>query len=211
MTNPEIWKYDGWYCWGINEVTRWKNVLDDVLSRAYQKVKVFGLAIDVGANIGIASYLLSRNFGYVYAFEPDEKNRECYKKNAELHGFSHNVHLFPYACGEVNERIGLTGKAGISRHYIKGDDVTSVRLDDIFPAENPKIDLLKVDAEGMDYLVLKGAVGIIKRDRPVVIFEFKDGDGRHDRWNSLTDSEDLLKSLGAKLEWKNKVDQIWYF
>lgn len=211
MTDQEIREYDGWHAWGINEVRRWRHIFEDVFNRTLPRIKDFGVAVDVGANIGISSYFLAQRFFYVYAFEPDPKNIECYTKNAELHGFKNKTHLFPYACGEINERMGLGGKAGICRHYAPGDDISVVKLDDIFSHTKPKIGLLKVDAEGMDYLVLKGAKNLLVRDRPVVIFEFKDGDARHERWNKTTDSEEFLRSLGAKFEWKNKVDQIWYF
>ena len=106
MIDPEIRNYDGWYAWGINEVRRWRHIFEDVVNRAYPRVNDFGTAVDVGANIGITSYFLAMKFGYIYAFEPDPKNIECYNRNAKLHSFSAQSHLFPYACGEINEHIG---------------------------------------------------------------------------------------------------------
>jgi len=43
-------------------------------------------------------------------------------------------------------------------------------LDELVPA-NQKIDLLKIDVEGGEFGVLKGAVNMLKRDKPVVVFE----------------------------------------
>ena len=203
-----IRSHEGWYCWGQSEPREWRHRFNALYNIAIPKVKYFDVAVDVGSNIGISVYFLAQSFGYVYAFEPDKQNIESFKKNSVDHGFAANTHLFEYACGEVNERMSLTGNSGINRHYAPGEDVSVVKLDDVIKM---KIGLLKVDAEGMDFLVLKGAKNLILNSKPVVIFEYKDGDKRHERWNSLTDSEDFMKSLGAKLEHKGKVDQIWYF
>jgi len=44
------------------------------------------------------------------------------------------------------------------------------RLDDIIP-EAEKIDLIKIDVEGGEFNVLKGAVKLIQKNKPYIIFE----------------------------------------
>ncbi len=50
-------------------------------------------------------------------------------------------------------------------------EVKTDRLENVIP-ENLKIDFIKIDVEGAEYLVLSGARGVIKRNSPVVIFEY---------------------------------------
>ena len=50
-------------------------------------------------------------------------------------------------------------------------EVITDKLDNIIP-ENLKIDFIKIDVEGGEFLVLEGAVNTLKKNKPVVIFEF---------------------------------------
>lgn len=59
--------------------------------------------------------------------------------------------------------------------------VETARLDDIMPADLC-IDLVKIDVEGAEFRVMKGAVNSLKRWKPVVIFEF--GLGAADYYDS---------------------------
>ncbi|MEI6433415.1 MAG: FkbM family methyltransferase [Bacteroidota bacterium] len=59
--------------------------------------------------------------------------------------------------------------------------VETERFDDVIPADL-RIDLLKIDVEGAEFRVMKGAVNTLKRWKPIVIFEF--GLGAADFYNS---------------------------
>lgn len=64
----------------------------------------------------------------------------------------------------------------LKRHYDHPNEkdtqitVRTERLDDLIPADMP-IDLIKIDVEGGELLVLRGAAGTLRRCKPVVIFE----------------------------------------
>ena len=62
--------------------------------------------------------------------------------------------------------------------------VKTEKMDTVIPL-NTKVDLIKIDVEGGELLVLEGAVEIIKRDKPVVIFEH--GIGASDYYGSSPD------------------------
>lgn len=69
------------------------------------------------------------------------------------------------------------GYSGLRRRlYDRADpristlDVTTARLDDVIPADQP-IAFIKIDIEGGEYHALKGAMGLIQRWRPVIVFE----------------------------------------
>ena len=62
--------------------------------------------------------------------------------------------------------------------------VKTEKMDTVIPL-NTKVDLIKIDVEGGELLVLEGAVEILKRDKPVVIFEH--GIGASDYYGSSPD------------------------
>lgn len=64
---------------------------------------------------------------------------------------------------------------------IKEIDVDTNLLDNVVP-EDMKVDFIKVDVEGAEYLVLKGAKNILKQSFPVIVFEF--GLGASDYYNT---------------------------
>lgn len=62
--------------------------------------------------------------------------------------------------------------------------VETNRLDDLIPKEMP-IQLIKIDVEGAEFLVLKGAQKIIQRCQPIVVFEH--GLGASDHYDTTPD------------------------
>lgn len=135
--------------------------------RANQK----SVAIDVGANIG-AFTLLIADMGYtVHAFEPIPETFCRLKKNLKFNGRLANAHLNCLAIGEqqalvqftIQENSPATNRMASpgepSRgHHAYTQTVAAVSLDR-YCAENGVEDIafLKVDVEGMEPYVLKGA------------------------------------------------------
>lgn len=69
------------------------------------------------------------------------------------------------------------GYSGLKRRPYDHDDVEIIqitvkteKLDNLIP-ENIKIDLIKVDIEGGEFLAFQGATRILKQDQPLIIFE----------------------------------------
>ena len=56
--------------------------------------------------------------------------------------------------------------------------VDVVRLDDVIP-ENQSIKLIKLDLEGGEYHAMKGAVNLIRRCKPIIIFEAGEPSSSH--------------------------------
>jgi len=116
--------------------------------------------------------------GTHFAFEPIPYLFQNLKK-----AFGESVNLYPYALaerqGETTFRHVKNAPAysGIlQRKYdIPNPDIEEIQvemktLDEIIP-ENIHIDLIKIDVEGGEFGVLKGAERILLRDHPVIIFE----------------------------------------
>lgn len=138
--------------------------------------------VDVGASIGYFSVLAGRivgDGGRVVACEPGPQNQNALLLNLLTNDLS-NVEVFPVALGDRNEiavyqRLGHNGALdtdSASEQTIMTRDLVKVtRMDDLL-AGSEHIDVMKIDVEGAEGKVLRGAEGILRRFHPVLIFEF---------------------------------------
>jgi len=131
----------------------------------------FNNCLDVGAHVGFWLKDLQKTFKMVYAFEPISDVRECLKKNVE----KDNYLLFDFGLGDKNEKVMVnyipeeTGNTYVSDQGNREIEIR--RLDEI---KLPKIDYIKIDAEGYEIKVLQGAEGLITRDEPYIHVEVKE-------------------------------------
>ncbi len=143
------------------------------------------VVLDVGSNIGTWSYHLVDYFNYVHCFEPIEVNQDCWVRN--LDGYNNTV-LYDVALGDENEQVKmLVPNVCTAWSYIAGsknnhtdkpqeahkdatviEDVT-VECMDNYNFEN--IDFIKIDVEGYELNVLKGAKETILRNKPYILLE----------------------------------------
>jgi FkbM family methyltransferase len=142
--------------------------------------------IDIGANIGYYSILASRLVGpekRVFSFEPQQSMVAKLRRNIELNRL-HNVEVFPFALadtpGTVTFHVPPKGLESLGSMHTSGRfevaktvEVKARRLDDVmYDLKNPKIGLVKMDAEGAELLILRGATRLLSSpDRPVLVFE----------------------------------------
>lgn len=136
--------------------------------------------IDIGCHKGeILELMLSyAPQGSHYAFEPLPHLYQNLKTN-----FEEKVTLYPYALANENGKStfqfvkNAPAYSGIKkRQYavenpdIEEIDVDLKKLDEVV---NPttKIDLIKIDVEGAEFGVLKGAEQLLKQQKPIVVFE----------------------------------------
>ena len=107
-----------------------------------------------------------------HAFEPDQDNFSLLKKMvAELPEYlSSRITLYASAVGDMPGSVGMIqGGPGteLSEGCDSGMRAQIVRLDDVLA--NEKIGAIKMDLEGYEPLALKGARGIIEKQRPVLL------------------------------------------
>jgi FkbM family methyltransferase len=137
------------------------------LEAALAHVTQFRLAVDAGAHVGKWSRAMAERFEQVMAFEPMDENR---RKWLSKGGARANISLIGMALGDRAGLVRMDGE-GHSQHYAVADPagaVTMVTLDE-YGLET--LDFLKVDCEGADTLVLRGAAQTLLRCRPVVMVE----------------------------------------
>ena len=147
------------------------------LEAALAFVPQWRVAVDVGAHAGLWSYWLARNFEHLHAFEPSDKHRECWIQN--MLEFS-NTTLHAYALGDKAGRVSLvTGPSSSGDTHVVVDDKAEIHMVTLDSLELTNVDFIKVDVEGFEYQVLKGAVETLKREKPVVIVEQKGHEHRY--------------------------------
>lgn len=161
------------------------------LDAAMKYCKGRDVAVDVGGHCGLWSKELAKLFDLVVAFEPLEEHRRCFEMNVKG-----NFFLYPFALGEVKETVLMrtkphsTGDARISKEGTV--EVEVKRLDDLW---NGGCDFLKIDTEGYEEFVLRGAENLLKH-KPVVIVEQKPKKAQ-EYGLAETGAVEFLKSIGA--------------
>ena len=125
--------------------------------------------IDCGACDGSTSLSFAKMGSKVYGFEMDKKNFEIAKKIADENDFTvENLglgsfnHTVRYAHNDVN--------IGGSKLDNAGNETATVVTLDSYIAEHEinKVDFIKMDVEGAELDVLKGAVATVSRFKPAL-------------------------------------------
>ncbi len=141
------------------------------------------LVVDVGANTGFYSLLAARCGRRVLAFEPVPGVREILNRNVKANRLEKLIKVSPLA---VSDRIGkgtlympdpshglIETSSSLNvefKPHASTIEVDLTTLDASLPARR-KIGIVKVDAEGHEGAVLRGAEWVIRRDRPILFVE----------------------------------------
>ena len=154
------------------------------------------VVLDIGANIGIVTLALARAAGpggLVHAFEAQRVIFHMLAGNVALNSME-NVHCHFMAVGAKagSARIprldyrkhASFGSLELNREQqsdlgqqAKGGEFDEVRMDSIDAMNLPRVDMIKIDVEGMEADVLAGAERTIRTHRPLMYVEhLKSGD-----------------------------------
>jgi FkbM family methyltransferase len=163
-----------------------------------KEYKQFENVIDIGTNIGNHLLYWCSELGAqnVVCFEPNDFNRSVLLKNIELNHLEPIVTVHSCALGAetgkgVQSNFTL-GNMGMNRVDKVSDATTAStteikRLDDFSIS---KVNFIKIDVEGFEAEVLKGASATIIKNKPVVMIEVFD--------SSRTQVEALMQQYGYK-------------
>ncbi|KKS84813.1 MAG: hypothetical protein UV60_C0014G0010 [Parcubacteria group bacterium GW2011_GWA2_43_11] len=143
--------------------------------------------MDIGANVGlVTSYVLEKvPNSYIYAFEPGPVQANLLQKTIEANHLDKNVEL---------HKIALAEKAGTQTFYThltrdqakdglldtgRGEktvqiEVQTSTIDEWWKnAGKPHIDVVKIDTEGAELFVLRGASEFLKEVKPIIYLEIE--------------------------------------
>lgn len=128
---------------------------------------------DIGANAGFYTLLFAElvgSNGHVYSFEPAPLNVQHLARHVEMNACS-NVGIFPCAVGDVDGEVSFD--LGPDAHMGKIDENGQLRVScrkiATLLSENQLLppDVIKIDVEGAEADVLRGAEGLLDR-RPII-------------------------------------------
>jgi len=137
---------------------------------------------DVGANIGGYSIFAASYGAEVYAFEPVPSTFELLKRNIKANpGFAEKIHPIMKVISDSVGMVTFTTDSDTTNKVVSEGSITikdskvekipSVTLDDIVN----KVNILKIDVEGHEKSVLKGAERILSsKDLRLIILEDPD-------------------------------------
>jgi FkbM family methyltransferase len=130
------------------------------------------ICVDVGGNIGYFSLLFAKLAfsGKTYAFEPIAENGQMIKLSADINQIT-NIIVNENAVGNKNEPVSFSVSEDSAFSSMNSTDrvaeeqnivVQMIRIDDFVRSSLiARIDILKIDVEGAEELVLKGAFNVL--------------------------------------------------
>jgi FkbM family methyltransferase len=158
-------------------------------------------AYDLGAHMGYFTLLLSKLVGHdgrVFAFEPDPHNLRALRSNLE--GNRHPVTVTPAAVADASGEVtfasfGFSSVSHIADSRTPSDavriTVPAITLDDfVYRDGNPTPNFIKIDVEGAEARVIRGAERVLREASPVVVVE-----ARRSHWVEV---EGSMRDLGYR-------------
>lgn len=142
------------------------------------------LFVDVGANIGSYTVLASKVVGAKsISFEPVPETFEHLQRNVVANGITETVELHRVALGDVETTVQFTTAEDTMNHAVaEGEavaeclEVPQRRLDDVLGGRTPI--LLKVDVEGFESAVVRGATDTLEQPSLVAVLLEMNGASR---------------------------------
>lgn len=155
-------------------------------------------SVDVGAHYGMYSYLMGRRSLHCLAFEPNIRlhaqlrsqavNTTIYRCALSDHCFATDLRIpreggcLRLGCATIEPENRLTAETV--------NEIVGVRTLDSFHLSN--VGFVKIDVEGHELAVLKGAADTLKTNRPRLLIE---AENRH-RPNAVSSVVSLLEEMG---------------
>lgn len=133
---------------------------------AYKVCQSRRVALDCGAHVGFWSKNLVKEFETVHAFEPNHDNAECLRKNLGDKLYIYEVALgdHPGTCHMVEDSTINSG----AWHAAPGGTIPVITLDSL---DIPNVDFIKIDTQGSEAAILRGAINTITTWHPVLVVE----------------------------------------
>lgn len=198
-------------CTWMNGVVWDKPLIQKFYSLLAQQSDPF-VVLDLGAQTGSFS-LLAKYFprSHWYAFEPIQEAAFTLEKNLMLNSI-HNVSVYQTAVSDTVGKAILKmpnldawGLATLGKNVLRFNPLSEREVDcttlDQFVNENQvnKVHFMKIDTEGWELYILRGAKDLILRDRPVILMEFNATNMRQCNVTQI-EIENFLRSMNYEWE-----------
>jgi FkbM family methyltransferase len=146
----------------------------------WERLSEGDVAVDIGAHVGIYSMLMAAkcgNRGTVIAFEPDPYSRRVIEQNAQLNPKIKPPRVEASACSGHSGMATFFGRHGDGRSALitaVGGEATEaitvpvIALDEYFTEHRLRPRVVKIDAEGAEIRILRGATELLKSDAAIL-------------------------------------------
>lgn len=149
-----------------------------ITNEIISNVKEGDVCIDVGANIGHHTIIMSKvvgSDGHVFAYEPIDKIRDQLNKSL-IENKINNVTILKEALSNEETYMDLflrDGNIGGSSFVDVGDkNKIKVNVKTLDSYNYEKVNFIKIDVEGFELNVLKGGENTLEKTKPKIIFEY---------------------------------------
>lgn len=173
--------------------------LEKLIAYCKDKNIKFNHILDIGAWVGTWTMAMNRFCGRVVAFEPDPLHYQCLVKNCPA-----DVEIHQLAVGNERKMIALSEDNFTQARRVIGDGSIPMVTIDSLGLED--VDLIKIDVEGYEMEVLKGAVQTLKNVEYIMI-ELNNNTKKYG--SSNLEIEKYLRKLGYKVMIKVWPDVVW--
>ncbi len=132
---------------------------------------------DIGSNIGYYVLLEAQVAQKVYAIEPEPQNLELLKRNIELNSYGDRVEVHELALSDTIGKTWLSISDLPNQHRIRPPsdvrqakciEVATTTLDEFL--KDKEVDVIRMDLEGAEWLVVHGMTGVLRENKPLVLF-----------------------------------------
>jgi len=164
------------------------------------KNEKFNKILDIGAWVGTWSMAMEKFCSKVIALEPDSLHYECLVKNV-----SKDIETHQLAVGSKQQLISLSEDNFTQSKRVVGEGKIQMVTVDSLNLEH--VDLIKIDVEGYEMEVLKGAAKTLENVRFLMI-ELNNNTKKYG--SSNIEVEQHITSLGYKLLMDHWPDKVYY-
>ena len=161
------------------------------------------ICYDLGASIGYLSLLMARKARHVYAFEPAPHAAAELRRQMAVNDFD-NFTVAPYPVSDQPRKVtfALTDVAYGSSIVESGTkwptiELTTITLDE-FVRANPFPDFIKIDVEGEEGRVLRGAESILARRHARICCELHSQQAAEDAQQTLSRHGYKMRTLAGE-------------
>jgi FkbM family methyltransferase len=174
----------------LNDYNDWKaywGILEYERQNLYKLAEKAKTVIDIGTNNGWVllniAKIISKNGGFIYGFEPFPGTYNRCIENIRSSGIT-NAQVFNKGCGETESsfKMKVVAQTNSGQNRIVDENIEQqANIVEVFVTtldnqlrKIEKIDLIKIDVEGFELHVLKGAENLLTKYRPIIFIEIND-------------------------------------
>ncbi|MDX1976152.1 MAG: FkbM family methyltransferase [Pseudanabaenaceae cyanobacterium bins.68] len=194
----------------INTMRKGEVFEREIIEIAKQYISFNSTVLDVGANFGQMTLIFAElvgESGQIFSFEASDFVFSILEKNISISKFK-NINAICKAVYDKDEqtmffpipdfqRFGSYGSYGLSPDALSGRKVQTITIDSL-NIQLP-ISFMKIDVQGSDLFVLRGAVETIKRHQMPIVFEYEE-QFNNEFHTCLDDYLEFIESIDYRIE-----------